>query len=185
MPEPALACRSALVLGGARSGKSRYAQALAEASGAECALVATAEALDSEMAARIARHRAERGARWRVREEPLNLAAALTDEARPGRIVVVDCVTLWLSNLIHAGRDSGREIAALAEAIGRLGGPAIFVSNEVGSGITPENDLARLFCDEQGRANAALAAACDLVVAMTAGLPRLVKPAPVPNPKFT
>jgi len=153
-----IACRAVLVLGGARSGKSRYALALAEAAAPERLMIATAEALDGEMAARITRHRAERGAGWTTREAPLELAAALREEARAGRPVVVDCVTLWLSNMLLAGR----------------------VSNEVGGGVTPPSELGRTFQDWQGRANQALASACEAVVAVTAGLPRLLKPAPAP-----
>jgi len=178
--EAPIACRTVLVLGGARSGKSRYALALAEAAAPERLMIATAEALDEEMAARIARHRAERGAGWTTREAPLELAAALREEARPGRPVVVDCVTLWLSNVLLAGGDVEAVIAELAALALRLPGPVIFVSNEVGGGVTPPSELGRAFQDWQGRANQALASACDAVVAVTAGLPGLVKPAPAP-----
>jgi adenosylcobinamide kinase/adenosylcobinamide-phosphate guanylyltransferase len=173
-------CRSLLVIGGARSGKSRYALALAEAAAAERVFVATAAAGDAEMAARLAEHRAARGAGWRTIEEPLALAATLRAEAREGRIVLVDCVTLWLSNLLIAGRDLAREIADLAEAVGDLAGPAILVSNEVGAGIVPASALGRTFRDWQGRANQALAQRCDAATLVVAGLPRLIKPAPRP-----
>lgn len=176
-----LDCRAVLVLGGARSGKSRYAQTLAEEACAERLYLATAEAGDDEMAERIARHRADRGAGWTTREEPLELRAALRAEARPGRIVLVDCLTLWLSNILFAGRDLTREIADLATEIGRLEGPAIFVSNEVGLGIAPATPLGREFRDWQGRANQAVAEACGAVVFVAAGLPTLFKPAPPPN----
>jgi adenosylcobinamide kinase/adenosylcobinamide-phosphate guanylyltransferase len=179
-----LDARSVLVLGGARSGKSRYALALAEAAAPERLMIATAEALDAEMAARIARHRAERGLGWTTREAPLDLVAALREEARPGRCVLVDCVTLWLANVLLAGRDMEGAIAELAELVLHLAGPAIFVSNEVGSGVTPPSKLGREFQDGQGRANQALAAACESVVAVTAGLPRLLKPAPAPDLKL-
>ncbi len=174
-----IAARSVLVLGGARSGKSRYALALAEAAAPERVMIATAQAFDEEMAERIARHKAERGAGWTTREAPLLLAQALAEEARPGRVAVVDCLTLWLSNLLLAERDleaATRDLAALA-----LAGPVIFVSNEVGQGIVPETPLGRAFRDAQGRANQALAAVCDAVVLVTAGLPRLLKPAPMPE----
>ena len=174
-----IAARSVLVLGGARSGKSRYALALAEATARERVMIATAQAFDSEMAERIARHKAERGAGWATREAPLLLAQALAEEAQPGRVAVVDCLTLWLSNLMLAGRDleaATRELAALSFA-----GPAIFVSNEVGQGIVPETPMGRAFRDAQGRANQALAASCDAVVLVTAGLPRLLKPAQGPQ----
>ena len=174
----AVAGRTALVLGGARSGKSRYALALAEATAPERLMIATAEALDREMAARIARHQSERGEGWSIREAPLDLIAALIAEARPGRPVLVDCVTLWLSNLMLGERDVEAAIAALATMVPRLPGPVIFVSNEVGQGVTPATRLGREFLDHQGRANQALAGACDIVVEVRAGLPRLLKPAP-------
>ena len=177
--DAAIPCRTALILGGARSGKSRYAQEIAESFGGELLFIATAEALDPEMAARIARHRADRGPRWATREDPLDLVVTLKALAQPGRVVVVDCITLWLSNLIHAARGPEAEVSALAAAIPGLTGPAILVSNEVGLGIAPATELGREFRDLQGRANIALAEACDVVLVMTAGLPKLVKPAPL------
>ena len=174
-----IAARSVLVLGGARSGKSRYALALAEAAAPQRVMIATAQAFDDEMAERIARHKAERGAGWTTREAPLALVETLAEAAGPGRVAVVDCLTLWLSNLLLAERDleaATRALAALA-----LTGPVIFVSNEVGQGIVPETPLGRAFRDAQGRANQALAAACDAVVLVTAGLPRLIKPAAAPD----
>jgi adenosylcobinamide kinase/adenosylcobinamide-phosphate guanylyltransferase len=179
--ESPLDFRAVLVLGGARSGKSRYAQSLAEDARAQRLYLATAEAGDAEMADRIARHRADRGAGWTTREEPLELRAAVRAEAREGRIMLVDCLTLWLSNLLFAERDLSREIADLADEIGRLEGPAIFVSNEVGLGIAPATPLGREFRDWQGRANQAVAEACGAVVFVAAGLPTLLKPSPRPN----
>jgi adenosylcobinamide kinase/adenosylcobinamide-phosphate guanylyltransferase len=173
-------CRSVLALGGARSGKSAYALRLAEAAAPERLFLATACAGDAEMAARLARHRAERGAGWSTREAPLDLLDALAAEARPGRVVLVDCVTIWLANCLFAGRDAESEAVALAAATPRLAGPVVFVSNEVGSGIVPETPLGRSFRDIQGRANQTLAAACDVVALVTAGLPTLIKPAPRP-----
>ena len=173
--EPEVGGRTALILGGARSGKSRCALALAESTAPERLMIATAQALDAEMAARIARHRAERGAGWATREEPLALVAALSQEARPGRAALVDCVTLWLTNQMLAGRDMAAAIDELEALVPMLAGPTIFVSNEVG---TPTSKLGREFQDWQGRANQALARACELVVAVEAGLPRLLKPAP-------
>jgi adenosylcobinamide kinase/adenosylcobinamide-phosphate guanylyltransferase len=164
-----------LVLGGARSGKSRLAQSRAEASGLQPVLVATATAGDDEMAARIARHRAERDGRWRTVETPLDLLAALAAECAPGRIVVVDCLTLWLSNLMQAGADVEVETAALAAALANLAGPAIFVSNEVGLGLVPQTALGRAFRDAQGRLNQAMAAAATEVVFVAAGLPLTLK----------
>ena len=170
--------RSVLVLGGARSGKSAYAQRLAEAAAPERLYCATAEARDAEMADRIARHRATRGQGWTTREEPLDLVGALAAEARPGRIVLVDCLTLWLSNLMLSGRDVEADVARLCEAIGSLPGPAVVVSNEVGLGLVPDTPLGREFRDWQGRANAAVSRASDAVVFLAAGLPTLLKPAP-------
>ncbi|HYA73007.1 MAG TPA: bifunctional adenosylcobinamide kinase/adenosylcobinamide-phosphate guanylyltransferase [Roseiarcus sp.] len=178
---PSVECRAALVLGGARSGKSRYAQALAEAAASERLFLATASPGDAEMAARIARHRAGRGAGWRTLEEPLELAAVLRAEAREGRVVLVDCVTLWLSNLLLADLDPAEKIADLVETVATLGGPAVFVSNEVGSGVVPATELGRAFRDWQGRANQELARGCDAVALVSAGLPVLLKPAPRPN----
>jgi len=178
-PEP-LSCRTALILGGARSGKSRHAQTLAETSGLTKVFIATAQGLDDEMRERIARHRADRGEGWRTREEPLDLIAALRAEAAADRIALVDCLTLWLSNLMHAGRSPEDEIAELKATLAALAGPAILVSNEVGLGIAPATPLGRQFRDWQGRLNAEVAAVADVVVAMTAGLPVIVKPAPRP-----
>lgn len=176
--------RSVLVLGGARSGKSAYAQGLAEGAAPDRLYLATAEAKDAEMAARIVRHQCMRGAGWATREEPLALADALKAEARPGRVVLVDCFTLWLSNLLLAGDDLEAEVARLREAIGALAGPAVIVTNEVGMGIVPDNPLARAFRDAQGRANREIAEACDAVVLVAAGLPVLIKPASRPALRF-
>lgn len=174
------AARSLLVLGGARSGKSRYALRLAGESGHERILVATAEPSDDEMRERIARHRAERTEGWRVIEAPLDLAAAIDAQARPGRVLLVDCLTLWLSNVMLAGRDGDAAGALLAAAIGRAAGPLVLVSNEVGSGIVPATPLGRAFRDAQGRLNQSVAAVCDTVVLVTAGCPHLIKPVPLP-----
>ncbi len=170
--------RSLLVLGGARSGKSRFAQASAEALPGELVYVATAQAFDDEMADRIARHRDDRGARWRTVEEPLALAAAIVREAAPRRIVMVDCLTLWASNLILADRDPRSATAGLIGALAGLACPIILVSNEVGLGIVPDNALARRFRDVTGELNQAVAAAADSVILMTAGLPLALKSPP-------
>jgi adenosylcobinamide kinase / adenosylcobinamide-phosphate guanylyltransferase len=177
--------RSLMVLGGARSGKSAFAQRLAETCGSERLYLATAEAGDGEMAARIARHRADRGQGWTTLEEPLEVARALGAEARLGRVVVVDCLTLWVMNLMLAGREPGAAIAELAEAVGALAGPAILVSNEVGLGIVPEHKLGREFRDWQGRANREIAEACDAAVFIAAGLPVQLKPAPAVNVRLS
>ena len=183
MDEPAVdgTTASLLVLGGARSGKSGYAQRLAEESGLTLLFLATAQAWDDEMRERIALHVAARGsAGWTTHEVPYDLPAALTALARPGRVVLVDCLTLWLSNLMLRGDDCATAEAALAEQIRHLAGPVVFVSNEVGAGIVPETPLGRSFRDAQGRLNQAMAAACDAVVLVTAGLPRQLKPVPAP-----
>ncbi len=173
-----------MVIGGARSGKSRFGQASAEASGFAPLLIATAEAGDAEMQARIERHRAERGPRWRVIEAPLALVEEIDRQARPARILVIDCLTLWLSNLILAGHDEAAAGDRLADRIAGLACPAIFISNEVGSGIVPENALARAFADAQGRLNQKIAAAVDAVALVVAGQALLVKPASAPVPGF-
>lgn len=133
------------------------------------------EAGDAEMAARIARHRRERDARWRTVEAPLALAATLVEVARPDAIVLVDCLTLWLTNVMLGGEDVEAAGAALVGGLPALGGPVVFVSNEVGSSIVPDNALARRFRDAQGRLNQAMAAACDAVVLVVAGLPLVLK----------
>lgn len=168
-----------LVLGGARSGKSAWAEARALESGLSPVYLATAEAGDAEMAERIAHHRARRGARWATVEEPLELTAALQDWCRPDRVVLVDCLTLWLANLMDAGREPEAEGARLAAALSGLRGPAILVANEVGLGIVPDNALARAFRDAAGRLNQRIAAAAQHVVFLAAGLPLALK-APQP-----
>jgi adenosylcobinamide kinase/adenosylcobinamide-phosphate guanylyltransferase len=179
--EPQRIARSALILGGARSGKSAYAQTLAEANSPERLYLATATPGDEEMAARIARHRADRGPGWTTLEEPLEVAATLSAEARAGRVLVLDCLTLWLSNLMLAGREPGRAITAVAAAVAALAGPAILVSNEVGMGIVPDHKLGREFRDWQGRANREIGAACDAVILIAAGFPLQLKPAATPS----
>ncbi len=164
-----------LVLGGARSGKSRYAEGLlADWSGTRIYL-ATAEAGDAEMQARIRHHRERRGEAWMTIEEPLELAAALVREAQGGRAVLVDCLTLWLSNITLAERDIEAEAAALIAALGRCAGPIVLVSNEVGQGIVPENPLARRFRDDAGRLHQEVARVADRVVLVTAGLAQILK----------
>ena len=163
-----------LVLGGARSGKSLYAEGLVAAHGNRLYL-ATAEARDDEMAARIRLHQARRGDSWRTVEEPVDLVAALARDGASDRPILVECLTLWLSNLMEAGRDLEGETDALVTALPGLAGPVIFVSNEVGLGIVPDNAPARLFMDAAGRLNQAVAAAADRVVWVTAGLPMDLK----------
>lgn len=164
-----------LVLGGARSGKSRHAQARAEATPGDLIFLATGEAHDAEMGDRIARHRADRGPRWATIEEPLDIAAVIARECHPGRLLLVDCLTLWASNLIFAERDPDAETDHLADAVAHAAGPLILVANEVGLGIVPENALARRFRDVAGRINQAVAAACAEVTFVAAGLPLKLK----------
>lgn len=164
-----------LVLGGARSGKSRYAQTLAEAFAGDLVYVATGQAFDTEMAERIAEHRADRGARWSTVEAPLELPATVSAESRDGRLLLIDCLTLWTSNLMHAGRDVAAESARLVAALNGAAGPVILVANEVGLGIVPDNALARAFCDAAGRLNQSIAATADAVTFVAAGLPVSLK----------
>lgn len=166
-----------LILGGARSGKSALAERLAHDSGREVVYVATGQAHDEEMAARIAHHRARRPAHWHCVEEPLALAEALRAQARADRCVLVDCLTLWLSNLL-GDSDQGRfahERDALLQTLPELPGDIVFVSNEVGLGIVPLGELSRRFVDEAGRLHQALGAQCGRVIFVAAGLPLLLK----------
>ena len=165
-----------LVLGGARSGKSRFAEALvSEPVGLRRVYVATAQAFDEEMEQRIATHRAQRGDGWLTVEAPHDLADALLRFAVPGNAVLVDCLTLWLTNLILAERDTAAAREGLIAACERVSAPLVLVGNEVGLGIVPENALARRFRDEAGRLHQALAARAASVVFMVAGLPMRVK----------
>jgi adenosylcobinamide kinase/adenosylcobinamide-phosphate guanylyltransferase len=165
-----------LVLGGARSGKSRHAEQRARQSGLKVIYIATGEAGDEEMAVRIAHHRARRPDDWLTVEEPLRLAEALRAHAAPGCFVLVDCLTLWLSNLLTQGEDCFRqERAALLDALPALSGDICLVSNEVGFGLVPLNPLARRFVDEAGRLHQELAACCERVVWIVAGLPHILK----------
>jgi len=164
-----------LVIGGQRSGKSRHAEGLVAASGLTPVYLATAEAGDSEMAERIGRHRARRGAGWRLVEEPLDLAAALTAAAGSERMVLVECLTLWLANVMAAGRSADAETDRLVDALSRLHGPAVLVSNEVGAGIVPDNALARRYADHLGVLNQQVAAVAGQVILIAAGLPVVLK----------
>ena len=163
-----------LVLGGARSGKSRYAEGLIGERGPSLYL-ATAEAGDDEMAERIRLHRARRGAGWETVEEPLDLPQAISRHARPQRPMLVDCLTLWLGNLMGAGRDVDAAIQALLAVLAAAKGPVVLVSNEVGLGIVPATPLGRAFRDHAGRLNQAVAAGADRVVFLAAGLPLILK----------
>jgi adenosylcobinamide kinase/adenosylcobinamide-phosphate guanylyltransferase len=164
-----------LVLGGARSGKSSFAEAEVTACGLERVYLATSEAFDDEMETRIALHRAQRGEGWRTVEEPLELCETLQRELDPGRVILVDCLTLWLSNLMAAERDVDEAAEALARVLEAAQGAVVLVSNEVGQGIVPDNALARRFRDCAGRLHQRIAAAAGRVVFVTAGLPQTLK----------
>ncbi|MCJ8159666.1 bifunctional adenosylcobinamide kinase/adenosylcobinamide-phosphate guanylyltransferase [Sphingomonas sp. LaA6.9] len=167
--------RTLLVLGGARSGKSRYAQGRAEALGLKPVYIATCEPQDEEMAERIGRHRDDRGEEWTTVEAPLELANAIRVHAASDTLLLIDCLTLWASNLMFAGRDAEHEAELLAVALSDAAGPIILVSNEVGLGIVPENALARRFRDVAGRINQRMAEVVDEAVFVAAGLPLRLK----------
>jgi adenosylcobinamide kinase/adenosylcobinamide-phosphate guanylyltransferase len=183
-----------LVIGGARSGKSLHAERLADDwwradPRRQVVYVATAAAGDGEMAARIEHHRARRPAAWGLIEAPLALADTLRAASRPDTLLLVDCLTLWLSNLLFSGAAAAQaeaeaavdcqllagQQAALLDALTNLPGPVVLVSNEVGWGIVPMGALSRLFVDEQGRLNQRVAAQADRVTLVAAGLPLLLK----------
>ena len=161
---------SLLVLGGARSGKSRYAQQRAEALAGRHLFIATAEAWDDEMRDRVARHRADRSAIWETLETPLELAAAIEAQRGPGAVVLVDCLTLWATNLLLGEHDIDAATEALCAEIARFDGRIILVANEVGLGIVPDNALARRFRDVAGQINQAVARTVDEAVFIAAGL---------------
>lgn len=166
-----------LILGGVRSGKSRLAEKLAAESGLEVVYIATAAAGDPEMQTRIAHHRSRRPAHWPTLETPLALAATLQREATEHRLLLVDCLTLWLTNLLlhpDATRLT-RERAALLATLPQLPGELILVSNETGLGIVPLGELSRRYCDEAGRLHQDIAAACERVIFTVAGLPHYLK----------
>lgn len=165
-----------LILGGQRSGKSRYAETLVAASGRTPVYVATATAGDGEMADRIAVHKTRRGGAWTTFEEPLALADTLLAASGAERAVLVDCLTLWLANLMEAGRDVEAESDRLIATLGKVGGPVVLVSNEVGSGIIPMHPLSRRYADAHGILNQRVGAAVGRVVLMAAGIPILIKP---------
>jgi len=175
------AARSTLILGGARSGKSRLAERLCIQSGLERIYVATSAAWDEEMRARIDLHKQQRGDGWTTLEEQMDLAGVLVREAQPGRVLLVDCLTLWLTNVMLAERDLDLETNQLAEAAQAASGPCVFVSNETGLGIVPENRMARTFRDAQGRLNQAMAEVCSQAIFVTAGQPIILKPRQEPE----
>lgn len=163
------------VIGGARSGKSRHAQARMEALPGRLVFIATAQAFDAEMEDRIAHHQADRGPRWTTLEAPIGLPDAIAHAARSTDAILVDCLTLWLSNLMLADRDVDAMTRELVEAIKACPVPLTLVANEVGLGIVPENPLARRFRDEAGRLNQRVAAIAGEVILTAAGLPLTLK----------
>lgn len=162
-----------LILGGARSGKSVHAERLI--GGQPAVYLATAQAFDDEMAERLRLHRERRGDHWTTVEEPLELVPALRAHSGGGRPILVDCLTLWLSNLMLAGRDVPAACTELAATLPELAGPVVLVANEVGLGIVPDNALARAFRDHAGRLNQQIAAVANRVVFIAAGLPLTLK----------
>lgn len=165
----------ALILGGARSGKSRFAERLAQSRGQRLVYMATAEAHDDEMTERIARHRADRGPDWQTIEVPIDLPATIARASGLGTVILVDCLTLWLSNMMLADRQIAAATDDLLTALAEAPGPVLMVANEVGLGIVPENALARRFRDEAGRMNQRVAAHVPHVAFISAGLPMWLK----------
>ncbi|PRC91529.1 bifunctional adenosylcobinamide kinase/adenosylcobinamide-phosphate guanylyltransferase [Solimicrobium silvestre] len=177
-----------LVLGGARSGKSAFAETLAENQGKEVIYIATAQAKDTEMAARIKHHQQQRPASWRLVEEPLALGEALLKWCAPDRVVLIDCLTLWLANLLFDEKTEYPEIGLIPlpelfheqreqflTALTQVTGELILVSNEVGLGVVPYGAVSRCFVDEAGRLNQAVAKHCENVLLVAAGLPLVLK----------
>nr|WP_249218952.1 bifunctional adenosylcobinamide kinase/adenosylcobinamide-phosphate guanylyltransferase [Loktanella sp. SALINAS62] len=166
--------RVTFVLGGASSGKSVWAEQCVIGTNLPRIYLATAQAFDDEMRAKVAQHRHQRGPDWTTVEEPLEIPQVLRDQSA-GAIVLLDCVTLWLSNVLLAGRDTDAACADLLAAVATVPGPLVIISNEVGMGIVPDNALSRRFRSAQGRLNRDLAASADTVVAVMAGLPLALK----------
>jgi len=173
-PPPALP-RLTLVLGGARSGKSRHAEALITAHAPPWTYVATAQAFDEEMTERIAQHKASRAEGWQTQETTHDLAGVVRTHADSTTPMLIDCLTLWLSNVMLAEMDVPAACGNLIDALASAPGPIVAVSNEVGLGIVPDNRLARAFRDAQGRLNQDVAAMADRVILMAAGLPLILK----------
>ncbi len=169
--------KSTLILGGARSGKSRTAEQHATESDLEVVYLATATTQDEEMRQRIAKHQQQRPAHWELIEEPIFLAKTLQQEAQENRCILVDCLTLWLTNLLlhEDSRILEREKSALLKTLPNLPGKIILVSNETGLGVVPADPLSRQFCDEAGFLHQQLAQICDRVIWMVAGLPQIIK----------
>lgn len=167
--------RVTFVLGGARSGKSAFSENLAAETGLERHYIATCQIWDTEMAERVALHRTQRGEGWTTHEVPLDLAATLVALDRPDRVILVDCLTLWVTNLMMSERSVAEETATLVDSLAETKAQVIFVSNEVGLGIVPDNQMARSFRDHAGRLHQRLAAVADRVFFIAAGLPLTLK----------
>ena len=164
-----------LVLGGARSGKSAFAEELVHKSGLKPVYVATGRAGDDEMVNRIEIHQERRGDKWKTVEEPLALADALAHEAIPGRMLLVDCLTFWITNLMMVEAKVEREITGLVRYLSEARAPIVLVSNEVGQGVIPDNEMAREFVDLSGKAHQEIASVCTNAYFVTAGLPQKLK----------
>ncbi|MEM8538734.1 MAG: bifunctional adenosylcobinamide kinase/adenosylcobinamide-phosphate guanylyltransferase [Pseudomonadota bacterium] len=163
-----------LVLGGAGSGKSAFAEGLIPRTGATPVYIATAQAFDDEMRRKISDHQDQRGAGWITVEEPVDVASALA-QVKAGQPTLIDCATMWLTNVILGEHDLGQQSGALLQALTNVPGPVVIVSNEVGQGIVPDNALSRRFRNAQGQLNQQIAQRADLVVAVMAGLPLTLK----------
>lgn len=174
--------QSLLILGGARSGKSAYAEDLCEQTEYELHYIATSPRFenDAEMQQRIQHHRERRGPRWTVHEEEIELTRSLETLSKPGRAILVDCLTLWLNNLIYRKISVEDQISSLSSMIGRCTGPVIFISNEIGQGVVPLDRDTRYFRDEHGKLNQIVAKACSTVIEVKAGLPIQLKPSLLP-----
>jgi len=166
-----------LILGGARSGKSGLAERLAKVSGQTVNYIATAQCLDAEMQARVDLHQSRRPADWSLIEEPVKLSRVLESRGDEGQLILIDCLTLWLSNLLHidGGRHFREEMDAFSASVAQFQGSLIMVSNEVGMGIVPMGELSRKFQDESGWMHQTIAQLCDRVILTVAGLPHVLK----------
>jgi len=164
-----------LLLGGARSGKSAFAENLAIKSDLDRLYLATGRAYDQEMSDRIKKHQNDRGAGWMTLEAPLDIVTPLIENTSPDRVILVDCLTLWITNVMMAEKNIDEEIQKLIAALNILKGPVLFVSNEVGQGIVPDNAMARAFRDHAGRLHQFIAAQADAVYFVTAGIPQKLK----------
>nr|WP_321444624.1 bifunctional adenosylcobinamide kinase/adenosylcobinamide-phosphate guanylyltransferase [uncultured Cohaesibacter sp.] len=174
--------RTNFIFGGARSGKSQFAESLCLASKCELLYVATSPVIkgDAEYADRIKKHQDRRGPRWRVIEEELDLASIIEKESRPDLAILIDCMTLWLNNVLYHNHPLDDRLNAFIEAMKASQSRLILISNEVGQGIVPSNPEVRAFRDHQGRLNQTLAAHCDRVIEVRVGLPLILKPSQQP-----